>query len=218
MTRRILAALFFCLFFAVSGAFAQADLAVSVGGAFTPDSSATSKIPFPCILTLPNCNQTTVKTHSRTAYEATLGLHLIGIKAASLSLEFPVMGIPARTVQSTGIISVPRSFSSVFVTPSVRLRLLSGAAISPFVSGGAGFVHFRESKTLTSLLPNPFSTGTNASAFQVGGGVDIKTPVPHLGLRGEVRDYITGRPNFNVNFASGRQQNLFVGGGIVLHF
>jgi hypothetical protein len=212
MTRRIVAILFFSLFLLSSRASAQNDLALSVGGNFTPDSNA-------CILPLPNCNQTTIKAPSRTAYEATLSLRILGARGASLSLEVPVMGIPARGVRSTTAgIPVPRDFSSVFLTPSVRLRVLSLAGISPFVSAGVGFAHYRQSKTLTNSAPNPNPLGTNAGAFQVGGGVDLKTPLPHVALRAEVRDFVTGRPSFGLNFASGHQENLFLGGGIVLRF
>lgn len=218
MTKRILSILLFSLFLMTASAFAQNDIALSIGGAFTPDSTANNKTLLTCVI-LPNCNTSTIKTSSSTAYEATLGLRLISVKTASISLEVPLMGVPARGVSSsTGTVPVPRDFSSVFFTPSVRFRVLPNAGISPFVSVGAGFVHYRDSKMLTNFFPNPFSTGTNAGAFQVGGGVDLKTPVPHLGLRGEVREFLTGRPNFGVNFASGHQQNLFVGGGVVLRF
>ncbi len=211
MTRRIVAVLFFSLFLTSASAFAQNDLALSIGGTFTPDSNAS------CIIVLPSC-QTTVKTSSRTSYEAALSLRIVGVRSASLSLEVPVMGIPARDVRSTSGLPVPRDFSSVFFTPSIRFRVLPSAGISPFLSVGAGFVHYRQSKQLTNFALNPNSLGNNAGAFQVGGGVDLKTPLPHVGLRAEVREFLTGRPNFGVNFASGRQQNLFVGGGIVLRF
>jgi hypothetical protein len=56
-------------------------------------------------------------------------------------------------------------------------------------------------------------SGNTTGAFQVGGGVDVSTPIPLIGLRAEVREFYTGQPDFSTT-----QQNLFVGGGIVLKF
>jgi hypothetical protein len=216
MTRRILSLLLFSLFLMSASAFAQNDLALSIGGTFTPDATATGNLATNCALNPANCS--TIKTSSKTSYEATLSLRLIGAKAASISLELPLMGVPARTVSSsTTTLPVPRDFSSFFFTPSIRFRVLSTAGISPFVSVGGGFAHFGESKLLTNFTTSVLSTGTNTTAFQVGGGVDLKTPIPHLGFRGEVREFLTGHPTSGVSFSS-RQQNLFVGGGVVLRF
>jgi len=77
--------------------------------------------------------------------------------------------------------------------------------LSPFLSVGGGLAHF--------------STGTNVGgssttgASQVGGGVDVNTPIPLIGLRAEVGEFYTGTPNFSTT-----QHNVFVGGGIVFKF
>src|SRR5260370_3516877 len=166
-----------------ASAFAQNDLSLPCRGTFTTERTSTGNIAPNCALNPANC--TTIKTSSKTSYEATLSLRLIGAKAASISLELPLMGVPARTVSSsTTTLPVPRDFSSFFFTPSIRFRVLSTAGISPFVSVGGGFAHFGESKLLTNLATSVLSTGTNTTAFQFGGGADLKSPIPHLRFRG----------------------------------
>ena len=41
----------------------------------------------------------------------------------------------------------------------------------------------------------------------------MRTPIEFIGLRGEVREFYAGTPNFSTT-----QHNVFVGGGIVLKF
>jgi len=58
-------------------------------------------------------------------------------------------------------------------------------------------------------------------AFQFGGGLDFKTPLPHIGLRAEVRDFWARGINESGGIAQvspERQHNLFAGGGIVIKF
>lgn len=131
---------------------------------------------------------------------------LINLKAASLHLELPVMFTQSRKVD-TSIFSP--EFSSVYVTPSVKLKLLPDSGISPFVSAGGGFAHFKEN-----------ANSDNRGAFQVGGGLDFKTRLPLLGFRLEVRDFITGRPNTPsfISVSSDHLHSIFAGGGVTLHF
>jgi hypothetical protein len=39
-----------------------------------------------------------------------------------------------------------------------------------------------------------------------------------IALRGEVRDFVTGKPNLNVQVQQGTQHNVVGSGGIVLRF
>ena len=131
---------------------------------------------------------------------------LINVKAASLHLELPVMFAPSRMANTERF---NPDFSSLYFTPSLKLKLLPGSGISPFVSVGGGVAHFDEG-----------SISSNRGAFQVGGGLDFKTRLPLLGFRFEVRDFITGIPG-TPSFAgvsSDHLQSIFVGGGVTLHF
>jgi hypothetical protein len=138
--------------------------------------------------------------------EGTYAHRLANFRVASLHLELPVLFAPSR---STGLITTPSDFSSFFVTPSLKLKLLPSSGISPFVSVGGGLARFKED-----------SFSSNKGAVQYGGGVDFKTRLPLLGFRFEVRDFMTSRPGIPAfsTITSDHLHNLFVGGGITLHF
>jgi hypothetical protein len=199
----------------------KADVAFVVGGSFVSDSTATFGIP--CLL--PPCPASpafisTVQTDHQVFLEGTLGLQLLNAKVASLHLEVPVAGIPSQALHLSSTPSaVFAHMSSTYVTPGFRLKLLPVAPISPFVSLGGGWAHY-------SLG----SGATNKGALEYGGGLDFKTGIPFLGFRGEVRDFVTGDPNFSLaNPLSGgfkgtsnqnglHRHNILAGGGIVLRF
>ena len=195
MFKKFLVLFFFLLFSLLSSAQSN-DVAFVVGGIFSPDSSPKS-IACPAVLGL-NCLGT-LQTPTTVSYEGTLAHRLLNLHLASLHVELPIMGTPNRDVRGF----LRGSYSSVFVTPGLRLKV-SLPGFSPFVSVGGGLAHF-------SALGS--GSGNTTGAFQVGGGVDVRTPIPLIGLRAEVREFLTGQPNFSTN-----NQNLFVGGGIVLKF
>lgn len=144
-----------------------------------------------------NCTAN-LHTDAAVTYEGTIAHRLLNLHLASLHVELPIAGTPNRDVHG----AFAGEYSSIFFTPSLRLKL-SLPFFSPFVSVGGGLAHFS-----SSTLGN-----STTGAFQVGGGVDLSTPIPLLGFRAEVREFHTGEPNFSTN-----QQNLFVGGGLVLKF
>ena len=59
--------------------------------------------------------------------------------------------------------------------------------------------------------------GSNGGALALGGGVDVKF-WRFVGLRGEVRDFYSGLPNYGVNLTDSRRNSVVVSGGFVLHF
>jgi hypothetical protein len=220
--KRFAVRLAFLVFLLSTAALAQkADVAFVVGGSFVSDSTATFGIP--CLL--PPCPVSptfisTVQTDHQVFLEGTLGLQLLNAKVASLHLEVPVAGIPSQALHlSTAPSAVLAHMSSTYVTPGFRLKLVPGAPISPFVSLGGGWAHY-------SLG----SGATNKGALEYGGGLDFKTGIPFLGVRGEVRDFVTGDPNFSLanplaggfkgtsNQSGIHRHNILAGGGIVLRF
>ncbi len=97
-------------------------------------------------------------------------------------------GIPSAQVDFSGTPSSNAlKLSSVFVTPSLRVKFAPGFPVSPFASIGGGWAHY-----------NLAGTSMNKGALQFGGGVDIKTGIPLLGFRAEVRDFVTGQPDFGI--------------------
>ncbi|HWF06520.1 MAG TPA: hypothetical protein VHA06_22715 [Candidatus Angelobacter sp.] len=187
-----------------SSGFAQSnDVAVSFGGTFSPGVKGQAVCE-----ALPSCPTGIVDRSIDPGFsvEGTYAHRLANFRVASLHLELPVLFAPSR---STGLITTPSDFSSFFVTPSLKLKLLPSSGISPFVSVGGGLARFKED-----------SFSSNKGAVQYGGGVDFKTRLPLLGFRFEVRDFMTSRPGIPAfsTITSDHLHNLFVGGGITLHF
>jgi opacity protein-like surface antigen len=191
---------------AAGAAVAQsADVSLVAGGSFVSDTQSTFITGISAASKL--------KTDNHLFIEGTLGLKLINAGAASLSFEVPVAGIPSTAITlSTSPSTVVNHLSTVFVTPSLRLKILPASPIAPWVSFGGGWARY-------SLD----SGNTNKGAVQYGGGIDFKL-LPVVGLRAEVRDYVTGEPNFglvsvlNGNNGGFHHHNVLVGGGVVLRF
>ncbi len=112
---------------------------------------------------------------------------------------------------------VPSSYKQIFVTPSVRLNLFPATAVSPWVSFGGGFGHFSENDTLIYGGPNPGGS-TTSGVIQGGLGLDVR--VWHrFSIRGQVRDFWSGTPSLPLaDTGKTRQNNYFVGGGVIYHF
>src|SRR5215467_2740495 len=198
MTSSRFAVLLVSLFLASAG-FAQSnDVAVSFGGTFSPGAEG----PAVCeaILTCP-AGIVSRSVDPGFSIEGTYAHRLANFRAASLHLELPFMFTPTRKSEFLG-----PDFSTFFFTPSLRLKFLPSSGVSPFVSAGGGLGRFKQG-----------STSDNHGAFQLGGGVDFKTHLPVLGFRIEARDFVAGPPSFS-SLTNGHLNNLFVGGGIVLHF
>jgi hypothetical protein len=186
----------------------KADVALVVGGSFVSDTKETFLAPSTTLFD-------TVKTDHHLFLEGALGVRLLNAHVASLSVELPVAGI---TSQKITLASTPGTvidnLSTVFITPGLRLKLLPISPISPWVSVGGGWARY----SLDSGLK------TNKGAIQYGGGLDFKTGLPLLGFRVEVRDFVTGNPDFGVgsiiagNNSGLHHHNILAGGGIVLRF
>jgi opacity protein-like surface antigen len=112
---------------------------------------------------------------------------------------------------------VPESYKQLFLTPAVRLNLFPTTAVSPWVSVGVGFGHFSESNTLIYGSTNP-GTSTTSATIQGGLGLDVKV-WKQLSLRGGVRDFWSGEPDFPLApTGHSRQHNYFVFGGVFWRF
>jgi hypothetical protein len=135
----------------------------------------------------------------------------------SLALEVPFVLNPDEDLHAALPNRVPEQYASYFVTPAARLNVLSGQAVSPWVSVGGGYGHFAASSSLLFGGTNTGTTGTNTGIFQIGAGLDVKL-IGRFNLRGEFRDFWSGVPHLDVNTGNSRQHNIFVGGGIVWNF
>lgn len=187
-----------------SAAYAQSnDVSATFGGMFSPSVTGPA-ICEACPRVPSGLVDRSIKPGF--AFDIALSHRLINVHAASLHLELP---FTVATGRNAAPVPFNPDFSSFFVTPSLKLKLLPGSGVSPFVSVGGGLAHFSESNVTD-----------NKGALQVGGGLDFKTRLPLLGFRIEARDFITGRPgtpSFS-DVTSDHLHNIFVGGGVTLHF
>jgi hypothetical protein len=207
MRLRLLAVLFLLALATCALAHAQRnELGVVVGGNFVGDQS----------LNAPGFTGDSVRISTGLTYEGVYARRFFNARVAASYFELPVAGTPNADVRSSDP-NVPTALASLFITPSVKLKLLPGTGFSPWVSVGGGYARFDEGKTLQNGASNFSSTGTNTNAVQFGGGLDLRL-IPLIGFRAEVRDYWTGTPNYNGSTSSDRQHNLLVGGGLVLNF
>jgi opacity protein-like surface antigen len=149
-------------------------------------------------------------------YQFNYANRVVNGEIASLHLELAVTGVPRTGVRSDNFL-LPRTYSTLIFTPGLKLKAFPGGGFSPYVVGGVGVGRFSLSDTNIGGGPVTGDGSNTSFVFNYGGGVDLNILGP-LSIRGEVRDYMTGTPNFGAPFLNDRQHNLFIGAGIVLRF
>jgi hypothetical protein len=178
------------LLIAALRSFAQTEAGVVFNGVFSNQQT-------PIAITCPvsGCSPSNPNANAGFSFEGFLAHRLANFHVASLSVELPVLVIPNRGTSLAGA-----SFSTVAVTPGLRMSFIPGRSVSPFLSAGGGFAHF------SGNLPS-----STKAAGLIGGGLDFKTPLPHLGVRMQLQDLITSGPSSGL-------QNFIAGGGVVFRF
>lgn len=118
---------------------------------------------------------------------------------------------------SFGNAIVPPNMKELFITPAARVNLFPTTAVSPWVSLGAGFGHFSQSSSLIYGGSNP-GKSTTSGVLELGLGLDVKLS-KRVYIRGQVRDFWSGEPDFPLaDTGKNRQHNFFVGGGAYWRF
>jgi opacity protein-like surface antigen len=116
-----------------------------------------------------------------------------------------------------GTAIVPPDLKAYFLTPGVRVNAFPTTAVSPWVSLGAGFGHFSESSQLLYGGANPGKSKTSFT-LEAGLGLDVKV-WKSLSIRGQVRDFWAGEPDFPLaNTGKTRFHNFYVSGGAFWRF
>ncbi|HWP44197.1 MAG TPA: hypothetical protein VNO14_13220 [Blastocatellia bacterium] len=157
-----------------------------------------------------------LRTGTGFTYQLSYAQRFFDGRLAALYFEFPFTATPDTDIDTSNALS-PRSYSSLFITPGIKLKLLPGLKYSPYLAAGVGYARFDESDTRVDNQPNTGDRGTNRAAYTIGGGLDVKV-FPFLSLRGEVRDFYSGTPRFNADILDDRQHNFLVSTGLVLRF
>jgi opacity protein-like surface antigen len=149
-------------------------------------------------------------------YQFNYAGRLLDVRLAALYFEVPFAGTPRTKVKTTNALS-PSTYSSIFFTPGLRLKLLPSGKYSPFAMMGVGLAHFREGDTTIDNQANPDRNTTTDAVFDFGFGLDVKV-FSRLSIRGEVRDFYSELPPLNVRALRDRQHNALISAGIVLRF
>jgi len=149
-------------------------------------------------------------------YEINYARRLFDARVAALYFETPLAGTPRTKVKTTNALS-PDSYSSIFFTPGIKIKLLPGRKYSPFATMGIGLAHFNESDATIGNQPNPNRSSETNAVFAFGFGLDVRV-VSILSIRGEVRDFYADLPPLNVRALSERQHNALISAGVVLRF
>jgi opacity protein-like surface antigen len=185
------------------------ELAVVAGVKITPSVGSNSSV----------FGKTNVDTSF--AVEGNYAATLAHVPFVALQLEFPVIATPRSNVTSN--LTRVDNYSSLYFTPSLRLKVAPGAPVSPWISAGAGIVHFSPHTPPNNValpagvtLP-PAGTSSTKAAYQVGAGLDFKPGLLPLAFRLQARELYTGLPDFG-SIKINIRNNVMVGAGVVFRF
>jgi hypothetical protein len=142
--------------------------------------------------------------------EGSYARRLFHVPTISMFAELPVTA--AFNLDSALPSSISEGqYTSLFITPGLKLKFVPEFPISPFFTAGFGWARFR--RDATAAAPDIV---TDTTVAQFGAGVDIKI-APVVGLRFQARDYFSGELGFN-NATLDRQHNLTAMGGLYFRF
>jgi hypothetical protein len=151
------------------------------------------------------------------SFEANYARRLIARDVFSISGEIPAVFNLDERLNSGGPI-LPINYHQIFVTPGLRVNLFPTTALSPWISLGGGFGRFTENKSL--IYDGGINPGnsTTSGVLEGGFGLDVRI-YRSLHVRGEVRDFWSGEPDYPLaDTGKSRQHNYFVGGGVMWRF
>jgi hypothetical protein len=200
----LLAALSFALLGASSAVAQKNEFGVLIGSNFTGDRDF---IP-------PSLGQLGIGDN--VTFQVVYGRRIVDARAASLHLEFLLAGTPEKKLSASNVF-VPQSYSSLFFTPGLKLKIFPGFFITPYIAAGGGYARFNQSDVLINGQPNGGDQASNRLVYDYGGGIELKI-FPAISLRGEIRDFVSGTPGFNFPVSGGRQHNLIPAAGLVIRF
>jgi hypothetical protein len=150
-------------------------------------------------------------------FEITYARRFTDAKLASMHFEVVFAATPNTDINTSNVV-LPRSYSSIFLTPGLKLKLLPGFFLSPYVAAGAGYARFTVSDTATDgSTTTVVQRGSNKGVYNYGIGAELKF-LPGASLRGEIRNFISGNPNLGPTLLEDTRRNVIYSGGIVIRF
>ena len=197
----------------MSCAYAQGQVSDSVN-----EVSVTFGRTFVSTQTILNANP--AHNNLRFGAEETIGLNYSRLLKTrgifGLSVEVPFAAVIDMDLNAFFNV-IPENYKAFYVAPSARLNFFNAEGVSPWVSFGGGYAHYKMAGHLIFGGPNPGPTSTNTGVLQFGTGLDV-FPWQRWGLRMEARDFWSGAPALNVDTGRSRQHNYYVGGGVIYRF
>lgn len=143
------------------------------------------------------------------------GHRLLDARIAALYGEIEFVAFPNRDVTSATA-TVPQSYASLYLAPGLRLKFFPSSRLSPWGAIGGGYALYQQSAKLSNGQ-NETDKFLNRGVFDYGGGLDFRL-FRFLGLRAEVRDFLSGNPDLNAKLNSSTQHNVVTSGGVILRF
>jgi opacity protein-like surface antigen len=153
---------------------------------------------------------------SGTALQASYGYRVAGGSDLAVYVGAHFLANPQRRLASP-LDYVTRDIASLYLVPDVVVKFRPTERVSPWVTAGGGYGLYEQSTLTNSGTGNPAARRVNRGVFLYGAGADVRL-VRFLALRGEVRDFFTGTPAYNVALRRFGQHNVVIGGGFVLRF
>lgn len=142
---------------------------------------------------------------------------IINAKVAALYIDVPLSITPTSKFDVPSAFFL-RDYSSLFFTPGLKVKLLPDGRVSPYAVAGVGISRLSPGDERINGLPiQPAAQSRTDDAYSFGGGVDVKVN-RFLAIRGDVRSFNSGTPQFTTNLFQKRQHNVAVTGGVVLRF
>jgi opacity protein-like surface antigen len=150
------------------------------------------------------------------AFQANYGYRFFGTRKIGLSGEVHFLASPLQEIQSSNR-TATRDYASLYVIPGIRLKFAPTARMSPYAAIGYGYALFEQSVNRLDGSPNAAPRFNDRGALAFGVGLDVRV-WRFVAARGEVRDFYSGNPAFNVPINGGGLHNIVAGGGMVLRF
>jgi hypothetical protein len=150
-------------------------------------------------------------------FEVTYARRFTDAKLASMHFEVVFAATPNTDINPSNV-ALPRSYSSLFLTPGLKFKLLPGFFLSPYVAAGAGYARFTVSDTTTTGGTTAVvQRGSNKGVYNYAIGAELRF-LPGTSLRGEIRNFISGSPNLGPTLLEDTRRNVIYAGGLVIRF
>jgi len=130
--------------------------------------------------------------------------------------EVHFLASPSREITANTSVAT-HDVASLYITPGIRLKLRPTSKISPYFAAGGGYAEYEQSRLQLDGRPNTAPRELSRAAVDFGVGSDFRV-WRWIELRGELRDFYSGSPAYNVPSIRGGQHNVVAGGAIVFRW